>query len=152
MLRSAALFVLLLILLSFHCSDIPTSPLSRGSEPSKFRKLEYPNIPLLTKSLKEIVKNRKEGSQDFYVSGIFDSYFYLYWKNQKAIYILSSAEGDSEANYVDSILYPTGSSRMEINSNLVESLDQTRGSSFLIQRVFLNSILENCLRGILIRI
>ncbi|AOP35147.1 hypothetical protein A0128_15650 [Leptospira tipperaryensis] len=147
-------FVSILILFSFHCTQISNSFSKNDPQTPEpeLNTLKYPNIDILTKSLKLITKNRGKGSQVFYISGIFDSYFYLYWKNRKAVYILRSIENDLETNYVDSIRFPTGSSRIQIDTNVVETLDEVGGSTFLIHRDSLNSILEKCLNGILIRI
>ncbi|TGM53023.1 hypothetical protein [Leptospira adleri] len=151
---SAFILVLVLILLCPYCAQIPNplfdqvSPSSEG-KPNPFR---YPNISLLSKSLREITKNKKKLTQVFYVSEIFDSHFYLYWENQKTIHILQPIENESETNYTDSIRFPTGGSRIEIDKNVVHSLEEVGSSTFLIHRNFLNSILEKCRKGILIRI
>ncbi|RHX92850.1 hypothetical protein [Leptospira stimsonii] len=154
MLRIVSNFSLILILLFPLSTEIKEPLFEKDSRflDHRQRSFKYPNIPMLTKSLREIVKNKKEHSQIFHVSEIFDSYFYLYWENQKAIYILQPKENESETNYADSIRFPTGGSRIEIDRNVVDTLEQVGSSTYLIHRDFLNSVLEKCRKGILIRI
>ncbi|PKA04939.1 hypothetical protein [Leptospira ellisii] len=108
----------------------------------------YPDLTVLKDSLEIILKTKGKKGQVFYVSQILDSRFYLYWENEQAILILNPIQPPYRENYVTSIRFPNGSSRIELNSGTVFLENDVNGSTYVTTHHFVRKILGYCRRGI----
>ncbi|TGK33203.1 hypothetical protein EHQ12_17855 [Leptospira gomenensis] len=126
---------------------------SREEEEDRFLRTDsavavYPDLTVLKDSLQILLKTEGKKGQTFYVSQIMDSHFYLYWENERAILILNPIRPPYQKDYVTSIRFPTGSSRIELNNETVFFENDIEGSSYLTNRHFVRKILGYCRRGI----
>ena len=108
---------------------------------------KHSNFSGISATLKELVrKNGKFSRNDFYISDVkSDSgeFAYAYWKQDKSIIILNLPLEKDLADYY--WLY--SKARIDLLTDVVPTENDIHGSSFLVDRPWVNKILSSCRNG-----
>ena len=106
------------------------------------------NFPGVVATLKELVAREGKAERNtLLVSEILREegreYSYAYWKEDKSIIILHLPLAKDSASY--EWLY--GKARVDLETDIVPTQGEIGGSSFLVDRSWVDSILKKCARG-----
>jgi hypothetical protein len=115
---------------------------------------EFKNIVQTMRSLANFKKDSVERNT-VYVSNVAKDergeFAYAYWKEDKSITILRipltvPLQDDSPPYY-----WLTTKARIDLQTDVVPTKDDMGGSSFLVDRAWVNSILKRCVNGVRLR-
>lgn len=109
---------------------------------------EHGNFSGIVATLKELVKrNAKTRRNTFYISGVKKDgsreFAYAYWKQDKSIIILQLPLEKETADYY--WLY--SKARIDLLTGVVPTEEDIKGSSFLVDRPWVDKILQRCSDG-----
>ena len=108
----------------------------------------HPNFSGIVATLKELVaREGKVRRNTFFIAdvrrGDGREYSYAYWKEDKSITILHLPLEKESASY--EWLY--GKARIDLETDVVPTREDVGGSSFLVDRAWVNEILKECAGG-----
>ena len=108
----------------------------------------HPNFSGIVATLKELVAREGEASRNtFFIADVRwedgRAYSYAYWKEDKAIIVLHLPLEKESASY--EWLY--GKARVDLETDVVTTPEEIGGSSFLVDRGWVNKILKECAKG-----
>lgn len=106
------------------------------------------NFSGVVATLKELIaREGKSKRNTIFISEVFQEdgreYSYAYWKEDKSIIILHLPLEKDSASY--DWLY--GKARVDLELDVVPTQEDIGGSSFLVNRVWVNRILKKCVSG-----
>ncbi len=108
----------------------------------------HPNFSGIIATLKELVaREGKVRRHTFFIADVRQEdgreYSYAYWKEDKSIIILHLPLEKEGASY--EWLY--GKARVDLETDVVPTQEDIGGSSFLVDRAWVNKILKECAGG-----
>ena len=108
----------------------------------------HPNFSGIVGTLKELVAREGKAKRNtFFIAAVRGEngreYSYAYWKEDKSIIILHLPLEKESASY--EWLY--GKARVDLETDVVPTQKDIGGSSFLVDRAWVNKILKECAGG-----
>lgn len=108
----------------------------------------HPNFSGIVATLKELVaREGKARRNTFFIADVRQEdgqdYSYAYWKQDKSIIILHLPLEEESASY--EWLYRKA--RVDLETDVVPTQEDVGGSSFLVDRAWVNKILKECASG-----
>lgn len=108
----------------------------------------HSNFSGIVETLRELVrKNGKSRQNTFYISEVRKDksreFAYAYWEQDKSIIILHLPLKKETANY----FWLYSKARIDLLTDVVPTEKDIGGSSFLVDRAWVNSILRRCSKG-----